>query len=388
MSYKRKSPTPINEGGSNTIGANYISSTVLFYSPTSGPGSTPAFSSIPNGSTGQVLAANVSGNPTFQSVSSLGSVISIAGDTGTATPSAGVINLLNGGQNITTAATGSTITVNVSGNTNHSVLLGNSSGGINSLTVPSANTILQGNAAADPSFTASPSIGGTVTIGTGLTITPFTYGALVSSNAGVISSAAGTTGTVMIGTTGSSPSFSATPAVTSITISNSPSVSTDGANKAYVDAVATGLAYQGSVVAATTANLNAAYLNGAAGVGATLTNLGALAAFTIDGVTPTINQRVLVKNQSSTFQNGIYTVSTLGTGVIAWILTRATDYDTAVEIRAGSVVPVDVGGTVNGGTSWIQTQTVVTVGTDPIIFVQFSFAAGQFLQGIHEPHEG
>lgn len=123
-----------------------------------------------------------------------------------------------------------------------------------------------------------------------------------------------------------------------------------------------------SCVAASTANLNATYANGASGVGATLTNAGALAAFSLDGVSPSLNQRVLIKNQTSTFQNGIYTVTTVGSGAVAWVLTRATDYDTAAEMLRGAIFPVDFGGTTNGNTTWSQNNTVATVGTDPLAF--------------------
>lgn len=133
------------------------------------------------------------------------------------------------------------------------------------------------------------------------------------------------------------------------------------------------LNYISSVLVATTATLNANYLNGVSGVGATLVNAGALAAFVVDGQTPAINSRVLVKNQSSSFQNGIYTITTLGTGAVAWVLTRSTDYNTPSEINVGDIVPVQTG-TINANTTWIEGSAVTTIGTDPITFTQFSSA--------------
>ncbi len=187
----------------------------------------------------------------------------------------------------------------------------------------------------------------------------------------VNTTAVGATGTVLIGNTAADPSFSATPSVTSISIANAPVLGTDGANKTYVDAIAAGLTFKAPCLASTTANLTATYANGAVGIGATLTNSGALAAFSVDGVTPAVTSRILVKNQSSTFQNGIYTVTTAGSGAIAWVLTRATDYNTPAQINAGSLVPVS-SGTANTNTIWIQTATVTTIGTDPIVFSLFS----------------
>jgi hypothetical protein len=132
--------------------------------------------------------------------------------------------------------------------------------------------------------------------------------------------------------------------------------------------------------AATTANLTAVYANGASGVGATLTNSGAQAAFVVDGYSGVVNDRILVKNQTSSFQNGVYSVTTVGTGSTNWVLTRTTDYDQAPsEIKPGTLIAVN-NGTVNATTSWLETATVTTVGTDPIVFSQFTFSPSAFLQ--------
>lgn len=163
-----------------------------------------------------------------------------------------------------------------------------------------------------------------------------------------------------------------------ITGMSTPINPSDVAIKSYVDAIASGIDFKAACYAGTTANLNATYLNGIAGIGATLINAGALAAFSVDGQSPPINSRILVKDQSSTFQNGIYTLTTVGTGAVAWILTRATDYDQTAEIQPGTLVAVD-NGTVNAITSWIQTATVNTIGTDPVTFSQFTFAPSNFL---------
>lgn len=150
-----------------------------------------------------------------------------------------------------------------------------------------------------------------------------------------------------------------------------PTVALGAATKQYVDAIATGVDIKEPTYAATTAALTATYANGALGVGATLTNSGALAAFSTDGVSPAINSRILVKDQASTFENGIYTLTTVGSGAVAWVLTRATDYDVAGDITTGDLIIVE-NGTTNGSTGWLQTATVVTMGTDPIAFTRFA----------------
>ncbi len=200
-----------------------------------------------------------------------------------------------------------------------------------------------------------------------------------NGTAGVGSVSSGATGTVLIGVSGSNPVFSNQPTVSSITISNAPVNTTDGANKAYVDSVVAGLTWKDTCACATTSNLNAVYNNGSSGVGATLTNSGTLAAFVTDGQSPVVNSRILVLSQSLTFQNGIYVLSVLGDGSTAWVLTRATDWNQPSQIQPGDIIPVQ-SGTTNGGTSWIQTASVTQVGTSAIIFSQFSYSAYTFLQ--------
>ena len=152
-----------------------------------------------------------------------------------------------------------------------------------------------------------------------------------------------------------------------------PTNATDAATKGYVDGVAEGLHIHASVVAATTANLTATYDNGTSGVGATLTNSGTQAALVLDGVTLLVSDRVLVKNQTSGAQNGIYTVTDTGSGSSNWVLTRATDFNTSAEIQGGDFVFV-TGGTSYDNTGWVQTSTGVTVGTTAIVWQQFSGA--------------
>ncbi len=152
----------------------------------------------------------------------------------------------------------------------------------------------------------------------------------------------------------------------------------DAATKNYVDNVATGFAVQPAVAVGTTIDLNAVYLNGASGIGATLTNAGALAALVIDGYNVQTNDRVLVKNQTSTLENGIYTATNVGSGAVAWILTRATDYDQPSEIQPGDLVIINNGST-QAGSSFIETASVSAIGTDPILFSQFTFSANAVL---------
>ena len=161
----------------------------------------------------------------------------------------------------------------------------------------------------------------------------------------------------------------------SLILNADPVVALEAATKQYVDLIAAGFDIKEPAYAATTGALTVTYANGALGVGATLTNAGAQAAFSVDGVSPPITSRILIKNQASTFQNGIYTLTIVGTGATNWVLTRATDYDTAAEINTGDLVIVE-NGTINAATGWLETATVATMGTDPITFTQFAANTG------------
>ncbi len=149
-------------------------------------------------------------------------------------------------------------------------------------------------------------------------------------------------------------------------------LSTSLATKNYVDATAAGLNLQIPVDAASTTSYTVVYANGALGVGATLTNAGAQAVFSIDGLTPAVSSRVLIKDQAAPAQNGAYEVTDVGSGATDWILTRVTDWDISAEMQRGDFFLVRTGGTVNGGTGWVNLYDVAVVGTDPIEFLQFS----------------
>ena len=167
-----------------------------------------------------------------------------------------------------------------------------------------------------------------------------------------------------------------------ITSVATPTSDTDAANKAYVDAVKTGLNVKDAARLATTATLTVTYANGTAGVGATLTNAGTLAALTLDSVPVVVGDRILVKDQTAALQNGIYTVTNIGSASVAWILTRAIDFDNnpAGEVAGGDFVFIQEGTTQADNGYVVTTNGTITVGTTTIDFVQFS-GAGQISAG-------
>jgi len=142
-------------------------------------------------------------------------------------------------------------------------------------------------------------------------------------------------------------------------LSADPSAALGAATKQYVDNLATGLSWKQAVRAATTANgtLATAFENGDV----------------IDGVTLVTGDRILLKNQTTQTENGIYTVNVSGAP------TRATDADTGPEILGLAVFVLD--GTVNGDTQWTNSNnSAITVGSTNITFAQIS-GSGTYTNG-------
>lgn len=147
-------------------------------------------------------------------------------------------------------------------------------------------------------------------------------------------------------------------------------------SKGYVDAVKQALDIKDSVKVASTANLTYTYDNSAG----TLT-AGGVGAVTIDGVAlDTSGQRVLIKDQSTATQNGIYEVTTVGDGSTALVLTRAADANVAAELTGGTFVFVEEG-TQGGNNGFVFTHDgEPTLGSTSLPVAQFS-GAGQIITG-------
>ena len=148
--------------------------------------------------------------------------------------------------------------------------------------------------------------------------------------------------------------------------------------KTYVDNIAAaGIHYHNPVRVEAVTNLTASYDNGSSGVGATLTNTGTLTAITIDGITLSTTDRVLVYNQTNAAHNGVYTVTTVGDGSTAWVLTRAIDADSygasdPDALGEGDAFFVREGNTGAGELYVMNTEGTITFGTTNINFSQIS----------------
>ncbi|CAM6004858.1 unnamed protein product [Sphagnum balticum] len=227
-----------------------------------------------------------------------------------------------------------------------------------------------------------------------------TSSAVTPTQLGYLSGASGTTGTgslafsaspTFTGTLGAAAaSFTGALNMNSNQINNlamaSTPAQTDAVNVAYVQAVLEGLSPKASVKAATIAALpSVTYSNGTAGVGATLT-ASANGALTVDGYAVALNDRILVKNQASALQNGIYYVSTLGTASVPFVLTRTLDADTCQPASNPSVTSgiwtfVEATSVTLGNQGWLLTTAdPITLGTTALNWSQF-YAQGEYVFG-------
>jgi hypothetical protein len=183
-----------------------------------------------------------------------------------------------------------------------------------------------------------------------------------------------------IGTLGVSTANITTANITAGTITTTPASGNDLVNKTYVDTIAaSGIHFHEPVRAESPINLNATYNNGTAGVGATLTNAGTQVALVIDGITMVVADRVLVYEQTNQTQNGVYVVTSIGSGSTNWVLTRSDDADTygiagPDTLSEGSTFFVQEGATGAGETYTCNTIGTITFGTTNITFAQISSA--------------
>ncbi len=154
--------------------------------------------------------------------------------------------------------------------------------------------------------------------------------------------------------------------------------STKAASTAYVQTGLAQLNPADAVYAASTVGITGTYTNAVPGVcvGDTFT-ITATGTFTLDGATPPANSRVLLKNQSSSFQGGVWVVTNAGGVGVSPILTRADDFNTAAAMSSGQIIPI-----VNGaqaGASYFQTATISTCSSDSQTWTQFQRASSAYM---------
>ena len=355
VSFSNPLTVPNGGTGAATLTANGI----VYGNGTSAVGVTAA------GTTGQALLANSGNAPTWGAVNLVSTVT-------------GTLQATNGGTGFNSYAVGDILTADT---TSSFVRLPD---------VATGNVLLSGGAGVQPLYGKvglTTHVSGTLPVangGTGATtLTGYVYGngtgaftaALTIPNAGLTNSSL-TIGSTNIALGATSLTLAG---VTTVTLTQDPVSALQASTKQYVDnqvATVSNQTFHTASAAASTANLTATYNNGTAGVGATLTNSGVQAAFVIDGYIASLGDRILIKDQTTNAQNGIYTVTTLGTILTNWVLTRATDFNATgsgpnyIETGASTFV---TSGTVNASTGWVLTTTgTITVGTTSLTFAQTS----------------
>jgi hypothetical protein len=193
-------------------------------------------------------------------------------------------------------------------------------------------------------------------------------------------SAAPAWGTIASGDIPASVALTGTPTAPTGTPGDaSTQIATDAFVAAAVNAAVQGLSVKPSVQEATAAALPSnIYSNGSSGVGATLTGV-ATGVLTVDGIAVALNDRVLVKNEVAPANNGIYTCTVAGALGVAYVLTRATDMNTAAQVPGAFAFTEQ--GTANAGAGFtVASEGPFTIGTTAITWTQFS-GAGEITAG-------
>lgn len=275
--------------------------------------------------------------------------------------------IAKGGLIVGTAAT--TVAVKTVGSDGQVLTADSASTGGVKWATPTTGTVTAVSVASANGFAGS-SGGGATPI---LTLTTTVNSPVLAGN-GTSISAATTTGSGSTVVLAGSPTITTASLGSSTATTQTPSDnSTKIATTAYVDAAVLGQNFKEATLVATTANLVGVYLSNVFTYTATGTN-------TIDGVTLALGNRVLVKNQTTTFQNGWYVVTTAGAIGVAGVLTRSTDANTSGEFKTGDSSFV-TSGTANSNTTWAYTGVdSPTLGTDAITYAQTA-GQGSFTQG-------
>jgi len=231
-----------------------------------------------------------------------------------------------------------------------------------------------------PDATGTVAISGTIALGTDTT---GNYVSDVTAGTGVTvthTPGEGSSPTIAIGQavgTASNVTFANITATGTVSLAADPSTALQAATKQYVDNIAAGINFHEAVVAATIGNLAGTYNNGTSGVGATITKATNGAIGTIDGATVVVGSRILLKSQTDQKENGIYTVTAVGSAGAPWVVTRATDADNnpSGELKNGDFCFVS-GGSTNAGFGFINNSATnpIVIGTDNITYTTFNAA--------------
>lgn len=310
------------------------------------------FASKDNLSPGNPLKI-VKGTEIDTEFNNIATAIATKTDNSSATITGGTINGATIGASTAAAGTFTNLTVNTAATIASAAI---SAGTINGAVIggSSAAAITGTNVTATTGFSGplTGAVTGNVTGNLTGNVTGNVTGNITGDVTGNVTAASGTSTFNNVTISGSLDMDSGTSAT--ITGLASPTNDSDAATKGYVDALAQGIDAKASVVVATTANIT---LSGTQ---------------TIDGVAVSVGDRVLVKDQSTSANNGIYLVASS-----SW--TRTTDANSWTELVAAFTFVEQ--GTTNADSGWVCTVDAGgTLGSTSVTFAQFS-GAGQITAG-------
>ena len=357
--------TYVSGDGANltsTVGAN-VTGEVSFAATANAVAGANVSGEVSNAATANAVAgANVSGE-----VSNAATANAVAGANVSGTVAlASVAGTVSGAAQANITSLGTLTGLGVNGTITASAITANTgvftgdAGGLSNVvganvtgTVSSATTAGTVTTAAQPNITSVGTLSSVTTSGNVDTTANVVTDDIVGKTGGVTITAIGTNQPISLVTTGTGSVDVNSARITELA---TPTAATDAATKAYVDSVAEGLHVHESCDVATTGTLTSitggtiTYDNGTAGVGATLTTSSGNFD-TIDGQSFSNGERILVKDESTAANNGIY-VKTSST-----VLTRADDFDTPTEMAGGDFTFVSTGTQYND-TGWVMTDAV------------------------------
>lgn len=313
-----------------------------------------------------VITVNAQGQITSATTASISTSLGLAADTGTDTIALGTDTLnISGGEGIDTSINAATNTLTIAAEVATSSNLGVASFNTASFTVTSGDVTIKSGGISNTQLVNSSVTIGSTTVALGATSTSLAgLTELTVDNININSNEISSTGTNQ--DISLNPSGTGTVAVNGARISGvaAPQNDTDAANKAYVDNAVTGLDWKAAVNLL--ANTNVALTGSTSTL--VIDSHSALDQ-TDDGV-----YRILLINQSTSSENGIYVYTDNGT---SYTLVRPSDADTYQELIGTSVYVME--GTVYGTTGWVQSNHYLTDFTSQT-WVQFS-GSGAYVAG-------